>query len=182
VTAAPTCLSERSTAAAVADVANAVLGVDPATGDGRGLLDSVGEFVSLQIEDISLKENLVIVRDGKGGKRREVPITEALSRELRLHIGGRNTGPLFQSPRGGTYSARRIQQIVKETAQEAGIQKRVYPHLLRHTMATRLVNSGMPIEHVRKVLGHESIDTTRVYAETATNSVQESFQEAAENG
>jgi cellulose biosynthesis protein BcsQ len=46
VTAAPTCLSERSTAAAVADVANAVLGVDPATGDGRGLLDSVGEFVS----------------------------------------------------------------------------------------------------------------------------------------
>ena len=151
----------------------------------RTLLETmlrVGEFVSLQIEDISLKENLVIVRDGKGGKRREVPITEALSRELRLHIGGRNTGPLFQSPRGGTYSARRIQQIVKETAQEAGIQKRVYPHLLRHTMATRLVNSGMPIEHVRKVLGHESIDTTRVYAETATNSVQKSFQEAAENG
>jgi integrase/recombinase XerD len=147
----------------------------------RTLLETmlrVSEFVSLQVEDVSIEENLIIVRDGKGGKRREVPMTESLSRELNLHVGGRNTGPLFQSPRGGTYSARRIQQIVKETAEEAGIQKRVYPHLLRHTMATRLVNSGMPIEHVRKVLGHESIDTTRVYAETATESVQDSFEEA----
>jgi len=147
----------------------------------RTLLETmlrVSEFVSLQVEDVSFKEGLVIVHDGKGGKRREVPITDSLERELRLHVGGRNTGPLFQSPRGGTYSARRIQQIVKETAEAAGIQKRVYPHLLRHTMATRLVNGGMPIEHVRKVLGHESIDTTRVYAETATESVQESFEEA----
>jgi len=136
------------------------------------------EVVSLQVEDISFEEELMIVRDGKGGKRREVPITDSLARELKLHVDGRNTGPLFQSPRGEGYSARRIQQIVKETAQEAGIQKRVYPHLLRHTMATRLVNGGMPIEHVRKVLGHESIDTTRIYAETATESVQESYEEA----
>ena len=148
----------------------------------RTLLETmlrVGEFVSLQVEDVSFAENLIIVRDGKGGKRREVPIADSLARELKLHVGGRNTGPLFQSPRGGIYSARRIQQIVKETAQEADLQKRVYPHLLRHTMATRLVNGGMPIEHVRKVLGHESIDTTRIYAETATKSVQESFEEAS---
>ena len=109
-----------------------------------------------------------------------MPLTDSLVRELKLHVGGRNTSPLFKSPRGGTYSTRRIQQIVKETAEEAGIQKRVYPYLLRHTMATRLVNVGMPIEHVRKVLGHESIDTTRVYAETATQSVQESFEQARE--
>lgn len=100
--------------------------------------------MSLQVEDISFEESLVIIRDGKGG----------------------------------TYSARRIQQIVKETAEAAGIAKRIYPHLLRHTMATRLVNQGMPIEHVRQVLGHESIDTTRIYAETATRSVQESFDKA----
>jgi integrase/recombinase XerD len=73
---------------------------------------------------------------------------------------------------------RRIQQIVKETAEEAGITKPVHPHLLRHTMATRLVNRGMPLEHIRKVLGHESIDTTRIYAETETGSVQRSFEQA----
>lgn len=58
---------------------------------------------------------------------------------------------------------------------------RVYPHRLRHTMARRLVNGGMPIENVRTVLGHESIDTTRVYAETETKSVPESFEEARED-
>jgi integrase/recombinase XerD len=111
----------------------------------RTLLETmlrVSEFVSLQVEDVSFEEGLLIVRDGKGGKRREVPLTDSLARELKLHVGGRNTGPFFQSPRGGTYSTRRIQQIVKETAKEAGIAKRVYPHLLRHTMATSLVNGG----------------------------------------
>jgi integrase/recombinase XerD len=144
----------------------------------RTLLETmlrVSEFVALQVEDISLTERILTVRDGKGGKRREVPLSRSLARELRLHIGGRNTGPLFQSPRGGSYSVRRIQQIVKETAEYAGITKQVHPHLLRHTMATRLVNRGMPLDHIRKVLGHESIDTTRIYAETETESVKESF-------
>jgi integrase/recombinase XerD len=144
----------------------------------RTLLETmlrVSEFVALQVEDISFAERLLTVRDGKGGKRREVPLSRSLARELRLHIGGRNTRPLFQSPRGGSYSVRRIQQIVKETAEDAGITKPVHPHLLRHTMATRLVNRGMPLDHIRKVLGHESIDTTRIYAETETESVKESF-------
>jgi integrase/recombinase XerD len=135
----------------------------------------VSELVALQVEDISLTERILTVRDGKGRKRREVPLSRSLARELRLHVGGRNTGPLFQSPRGRSYSVRRIQQVVKETAEDAGIPKPVHPHLLRHTMATRLVNRGMPLEHIRKVLGQESIDTTRMYAETETESVKESF-------
>jgi len=147
----------------------------------RTLLETmlrVSEFVSLQVEDVSFAERLVTVRQGKGGKRREVPITRSLARELKLHVGGRNTGPLFRSSHGGAYSTRRIQQIVKETAEDAGITKRVHPHLLRHTMATRLVNGGMPIEHVRKVLGHTSIDTTRIYAKTEMESVKNSFRQA----
>jgi integrase/recombinase XerD len=147
----------------------------------RTLLETmlrVSEFVALQVEDISFAERILTVRDGKGGKRREVPLSRSLARELRLHVGGRNTGPLFQSPRGGGYSVRRIQQVVKETAEDAGITKQVHPHLLRHTMATRLVNRGMPLEHIRKVLGHESIDTTRIYAETETKSIMYSFDAA----
>jgi integrase/recombinase XerD len=151
----------------------------------RTLLETmlrVSEFVALQVEDISFAERILTVRDGKGGKRREVPLSQSLVRELRLHIGGRNAGPLFRSPRGGSYSVRRIQQIVKETAEDAGITKPVHPHLLRHTMATRLVNRGMPLEHIRKVLGHESIDTTRIYAETETESVKESFDSVMDTG
>jgi site-specific recombinase XerD len=60
---------------------------------------------------------------------------------------------------------RRIQQIVKEPTENAGITEPVHPHLLRHTMAARLINQGMPPEHIRTVLEQESIDTTRIYAE-----------------
>lgn len=144
----------------------------------RTLLETalrVSEFVDLQVEDISFAERLITVQSGKGDRRREVPITRSLARELRIHIGGRNTGPLFASPRGGGYSTRRIQQIVKEVAHSADIEKRVSPHLLRHTMATRLVNGGMPMEHVQKILGHESSDTTQIYAETETASVRASL-------
>jgi len=135
----------------------------------------VSEFVDLQVADISFAERIITIQSGKGDRRREVPITQSLARELRIHIGDRNTGPLFASPRGGGYSTRRIQQIVKEAAQSAGIDKRVSPHLLRHTMATRLVNGGMPMEHVRKILGHESMDTTKIYAETETASLRDSL-------
>ena len=150
----------------------------------RTLLETglrVSEFIALQVEDISFEERLIIVRAGKGGKQREVPITQSLARELRLYVGVRNTGPVFQSPRGGQYSARRVQQMVAETAEAAGIIKRVYPHLLRHTIATRLLNAGMPIELVQKMLGHERLDTTRIYAQSETATMKKGFDLAMKN-
>ncbi len=144
----------------------------------RTLLETglrVSEFIALQVEDISFEERLIIVRAGKGGKQREVPITRSLARELRLYVGMRNTGPVFQSPRGGQYSARRVQQMVAETAEAAEIKKRVYPHLLRQTIATRLHNAGMSIELVQKMLGHERLDTTRIYAQSETATMRKGF-------
>ncbi len=71
------------------------------------------------------------LRKDKGGVDRDVPITQELAEQIRLHIRYRRSGPLFRSSHGGTYSARRIQQIVKEVATEADIIKRVHPHKLR---------------------------------------------------
>jgi integrase/recombinase XerD len=68
--------------------------------------------------------------------------------------------------------------IVKETAEQAQITKRVYPHLLRQSVATTLLERGMPIEQIQKFLGHSKLETTQVYAESSTEMMRESYQRA----
>ena len=62
-----------------------------------------------------------------------------------------------------------VQAVVERFARQAGIAKRVYPHLLRHSIATILLDSGLvPIDQVQKFLGHLQLSTTQIYAETST--------------
>ena len=141
------------------------------------------ELVQFRIEDVSLAERVVVIRHGKGDKRREVPIRRDLAQLLRLHIGTRRAGPLFASRQQGTgptphvLTRQRVGQIVREVANAAGITKRVYPHLLRHTVATRLLALGMDITDLQRFLGHESIATTRLYAETTAATLQRRFDQ-----
>jgi len=76
-----------------------------------------------------------------------------------------------------TLTRQRVGQIVRSTAGAAGITKRVYPHLLRHTVATRLLALGMDITDLQRFLGHESITTTRLYAETTAAALQRRFDQ-----
>jgi len=71
-----------------------------------------------------------------------------------------------------------VKYIVKETAEQAQITKRVYPHLLRHSVATTLLERGMPIEQIQKFLGHSKLETTQLYAESSTEMLRESYQRA----
>ena len=140
-----------------------------------------GAFARMDAEQIAFRD-LEIRIEGKGDKRRDVPILASLANELRLHLGERRSGPVFQSRQGGAYSKRRLQQIVREVASEAGItRKRVYPHLLRHTVAQHLADRGMPEELLQKFLGHEKPETTQVYYRPARSRVKRSFKEAMES-
>ena len=139
------------------------------------------ELVQLRVEDVSLGERVITIRHGKGDKRREVPIRRELAQLLRLHIGGRRAGPLFVSRQQGSgptshmLTRQRVGQVVCGVARTAGITKRVYPHLLRHTVATRLLALGMDIADLQRFLGHESIATTRLYAETTAAVLKRNF-------
>jgi integrase/recombinase XerD len=147
----------------------------------RTLLETgarVSAFVKIQVEDISFRDLEIRLRETKGDKPRDVPILSSLANELRLHVGDRETGWLFRSRQGGHYSRRRIQQIVKDVAEEAGIQKRVYPHLLRHTVAQRLADEGMREELLQQFLGHEAPETTQRYYEARRAHVKEAYEEA----
>jgi integrase/recombinase XerD len=75
-------------------------------------------------------------------------------------------------------SPRRIQQLVQETAALAGIAKRVHPHVLRHSVATTLLERGMPLEQLQQFLGHAKLETTQSYAASTTAMIKESYQKA----
>lgn len=138
----------------------------------------VSEFVHIQVEDVYFEEEMIQIRRGKGGKPRYVPILTELAQELQTYLRGRTKGFLFETNRHAAFSPRRIQQLVKETADLAGISKWVTPHLLRHSVATTLLEHGMPLEQIQKFLGHAKIDTTQIYAASTTAMIKKSYQQA----
>lgn len=120
----------------------------------------VSEFVNIKVNEFFFDEQMILISKAKGGKSRYVPLLPELAQELRTHLGDRTNGHLFETIHSTPYSPRRIQQIIKETADEAKIAKRVYPHLLRHSVATTLLERGMPLEQIQKFLGHSKLETT----------------------
>lgn len=146
----------------------------------------VSEFIRLRVEDLSLEERVLVIQHGKGGKRREVPMRRELVQLLQIHLDKRRAGPLFRSRQKGSgatqycYTRQRIGQMVRQIAQAAGIHKRVYPHLLRHTVATKLLSLGMDIADVQRFLGHEDIATTQIYAVTSVASLRKKFDQVTD--
>jgi integrase/recombinase XerD len=138
----------------------------------------VSEFVNIKGNEVFFEEQMILISKAKGGKSRYVPMLPQLAQELRTHLGDRTTGYLFETVQHTPYSPRRIQQIIKETASDAQITTRVYPHLLRHSVATTLLEQGMPIEQIQKFLGHAKLETTQIYAESSAEMIKESYQRA----
>jgi integrase/recombinase XerD len=138
----------------------------------------VSEFVNIKVHELFFEEQMILISKAEGGKSRYVPILPELAQELRTHLGERANGHLFETIHSTPYSPRRIQQIIKETADEAKITKRVYPHLLRHLVATTLLERGMPLEQIQMILGHAKLETTQIYAESSPAMIKDSYQRA----
>jgi integrase/recombinase XerD len=145
----------------------------------------VDEFVHIQVEELHLDSDppQIYLSHCKKESNRYVPILPALAQELRTHLNGRRRGFLFETNRNDRYSARTVQSVVNAAARKAGIDKRVYPHLLRHSIATILLDSGeVPIDQVQKFLGHLQISTTQIYAETSIRALGENYVRAMSGG
>ena len=137
----------------------------------------VSEFVNLRVEDLhlALDPPQVYIATAKGGSDGYVPILPALAQELRTHLGGRRKGYVFESNRSDKYTTRYVQRLVKDAAQRAGIDKNVTPHRLRASVATILLDAGMPLDQVQKFLRHKRITTTQIYAETSLQGMGENY-------
>lgn len=129
----------------------------------------VSELVSLR--DDQLHDGWLVVRHGKGGKDRIVPVGDRAQQLLALHRARRDprrTTPWVFSGRGGKPMTRQNFWLrVRHHAVAAGIHGKVSPHVLRHAFATHLLNHGADLRAVQMMLGHADIATTEIYTHVA---------------
>jgi tyrosine recombinase XerC len=146
----------------------------------------VSEVTGLDVGDVDLLEGIARVR-GKGGKERLVlmgrPAVEALRRYLRdgrpALLRQPHQQALFLNMRDGQrLSARSVQAIVRRYAQRAGIDRRVWPHLLRHTFATHMLDGGADLRVVQELLGHASPTSTQIYMHVTQEHQRRRYLEA----
>ena len=129
-----------------------------------------GEIVGLRLENYLRDEKLLRVL-GKGNRERVVPVgakaVTALDRWLArgrpLLVKAKTGGEIFLGEHGRRLTTARVWQIVLATAKLAGLKKRIWPHLLRHSFATHLLGHGADLRAIQEMLGHASLATTQVY-------------------
>jgi len=134
---------------------------------GAGL--RVSEVVHLRIKDFDFAGNYGWVRQGKGRKDRLFILPQTLKEELLAHITKENLAADDWLFRGwhGSFSPQSVRQILKKAWQKAKFQKRVHPHMLRHSFATHLIQNGYSVLEVQPLLGHSKIETTMIYVHLA---------------
>lgn len=124
------------------------------------------EAARLRRSDVNLEVGYVRCL-GKGSKERVVPLgrpaREALAAYLAEDPGAPSEAPVFRSLRGGALARQTVWRIVRKLARRAGLARRVYPHAVRHSFATHLVENGADLRYVQEMLGHAKISTTQIY-------------------
>lgn len=125
----------------------------------------LGEVSHIELGDIDRDNKLLLIRKSKTNKPRQVPISSRSLAHLvhyvdheRIHKGNK----LLQGNKGNL-TADGIYQILKKIAKRTTLKKRVYPHLLRHSIASHLLQRGMDIEQIGNFLGHSSLSSTEIY-------------------
>ena len=145
----------------------------------------VSELVQLNLEQINLDTREIRVW-GKGSKERVVlmgkPAAEVLAAyisEGRLKLlGEKRSTTLFVNRYGGRLPERRVQRILEKYARLAGIDKRVHPHMLRHTFATHLLDGGADLRVVQELLGHAALSSTQIYTHVTKSQAKKVYLSA----
>jgi integrase/recombinase XerD len=143
------------------------------------------EVLSLTVDDISLDDEVAIVRNGKGGKDRVVPLSRQACRHLETYLKsirpemlrGFQTRALFVSIRlGYTLGVHSLGTIIDRYTRKAGVKRKVTAHLWRHTCATHLLKNNANLRHVQELLGHRSLATTERYLRLTITDLKEAHR------
>ena len=143
----------------------------------------VGELVAIDIEDLDLADQSLKIH-GKGNRQRLVYLFDpALNRTIATYLLKRRaqateTNRLFVTETGMPFTTQKVRKVLANIAGQAGIERRITPHMLRHTAATRLLEAGVDIRFVQKLLGHQSISTTEIYTHVTDQGLRGALKRA----
>jgi integrase/recombinase XerC len=146
----------------------------------------VSEACALDVGDIDRDRYgvpLVIVRRGKGGKAREVPLGGAADRALAAYLPARRAlgasgAALFVNARGERLTPRSVQRAVRRWTIAAGVHADATPHALRHSFATHLLDEGVDLRSIQELLGHASLASTQVYTKVSLEHLMRVYDDA----
>lgn len=145
----------------------------------------VSEVINFKWSNFFVDEEFIRIT-GKGNKERLVPIHQSAIQEIEYYkqqfynqvkVPKKFEDIVFVSKRGNQLSRVMVYNIVKKAAEEAGIQKQISPHTLRHSFATELVKNGANLRAVQAMLGHSSITTTEIYTHLDRKHLQKTIQQ-----
>ena len=144
----------------------------------------LGEVVGLRPSDIRWEAGELHLTHTKGGRHRVVPLSEETLGYLRLWAEKRPAGRskrFFTTLKGKPVSPRYVQAMVAREAHNAGIERRVHPHMLRHTYATELLDEGYNIREVQELLGHANLSTTQIYTHVNLGVLKEKVRQRGQS-
>ncbi|MBA7572988.1 Tyrosine recombinase XerC [subsurface metagenome] len=128
------------------------------------------ELLNLKVRDIDFERGIIFIAKGKGGKDRISILSEVCKDYLRIYIQQYKPAEwLFTGQYGEQYSASSIWKIFDRLKKQHNITKKGNVHLLRHTFATRLLESGTDIRYIQTLLGHSNLKTTQIYTHVANH-------------
>jgi integrase/recombinase XerD len=160
---------EQLLAAAKTERDRAVLELFYATGCRRN------ELRDLRVEDVNFDAENIRVRRGKGDKDRRVFFGRSAAGALKVHLGDRRHGQIFE------VSTSTLENIVRRAARRANLYG-VHPHTLRHSFATHLLESGADLRAIQELLGHSSVGTTQHYTHLQTASLRSTHERCHPRG
>ena len=143
----------------------------------------VSELINVEESDIDIEEAFVRL-EGKGSKQRIVPLGSKVVINLENYLPLRNkdrknkNNKLFISKSYKNLDRTAVFRIIKSTGVKAGINKELYPHILRHSAATHMLEGGCDLRTVQEFLGHSSVSTTQIYTKVTKAFLEEAFIES----
>lgn len=141
----------------------------------------VGELINIKLSDINFSERQIIIL-GKGNKERIVTYGEYCEEILQMYLEDgykklnvSNSSYLFLNKLGGPITERGVRYVLDQIIKKTSLAKSISPHVLRHSFATHLLNSGCDLLTVQKLLGHASISATQIYTHVSTDRLKEVY-------